>query len=442
MLAALEPRGAVHDTEMPEGWERRRVKSLLREVDRRTTTGAERLLSLRAQRGLIDHIEAGGIPADPTALIGYKLVKRGELVMNRMRAATGVFGLADVEGLVSPDYALFQVGDDVEPAFLLALLRSPEMAYQMRIRSKGLGTGESGFLRLYTDAFGAMPLALPPSDEQESIVKYLAHANIRIDQAIAAKRRLASLIAEEALAEDDGDLHEIAVEAAPRAYRLKRVMREVDERSSSGAELHLSMSQRHGLVPADQVVRSLTADSMANGRLCREGDIVLNRLKAHLGVFAVAPTGGVVSADYTVLRLNDEMDADYVCAKLRSRSVRPVLRRRTKGIVEGFWRLYTPDLFSMELEIPPLSEQRRVVRRLKERKNVTDSAVACIDREIALLQEFRRRLISDVVTGKVDVRQIATSLPDIDEGASWSESPDANIVGPADFDDALEASEV
>src|ERR1700730_19058665 len=80
--------------EIPAHWDLRRIKTLLREHDRRTKTGEERLLSLRMRDGIVDHLEAGGKPLNVTDLIGYKIVEPGMLIMNRMRASSGLFGFA------------------------------------------------------------------------------------------------------------------------------------------------------------------------------------------------------------------------------------------------------------------------------------------------------------------------------------------------------------
>ena len=76
--------------------------------------------------------------------------------------------------------------------------------------------------------------------------------------------------------------------------RSRYLFREVDQRSISGTETRLSMSQRHGLIPSSQVEeRRLVAESNVGGKLCEPGDLVLNRLKAHLGVLAVSPMRAV-----------------------------------------------------------------------------------------------------------------------------------------------------
>ena len=94
--------------EIPEHWEVKRLKRLFAEFDDRSLDGTETLLSLRMYEGLVPHTEVSDKPITSNDLIGYKRVKPGEIVMNRMRAALGLFAVASTEGIVSPDYAIFR----------------------------------------------------------------------------------------------------------------------------------------------------------------------------------------------------------------------------------------------------------------------------------------------------------------------------------------------
>jgi type I restriction enzyme S subunit len=155
--------------EIPEHWEITRIKSLIREIDWRTSTGEEELLSLRMHAGLVPHNAVSSIPIASEALIGFKKVSTGQLVMNRMRAAIGMFGISERPGLVSPDYAVFEQTKPLCLKYLLALFQTPGMCRAFRVESKGLGTRASGFMRLYSDRFGAIRVPLPPLDEQLEI---------------------------------------------------------------------------------------------------------------------------------------------------------------------------------------------------------------------------------------------------------------------------------
>jgi type I restriction enzyme S subunit len=88
----MKPSGLLWLGEIPAHWDVRRIKTLVKEIDRRSKSGEERLLSLRMRRGLVDHHDSGGKPIPPDAVIGFKIIEPGQIVMNRMRAAFGLFG--------------------------------------------------------------------------------------------------------------------------------------------------------------------------------------------------------------------------------------------------------------------------------------------------------------------------------------------------------------
>lgn len=276
--------------------------------------------------------------------------------------------------------------------------------------------------------FKRMPIALPPPDEQAAIVKYLDWANGRLERAIRAKRKIIALLNEQKQA----IIHRAVtrgldpnVKLKPSGIpwlgdipehwevrRAKYLFWEVDERSKDGKETHLAMSQRLGLVPSNMVESAMRSESYAGAKLCQEGDLVLNRLKAHLGVFALAKQGGVISPDYSVFRKRAAISMEYYESVLRSSACRRELRVRAKGLVEGFWRLYTDDFYDIRLPVPPLDAQKEIMSATTIKTVNLNAAIARAEREIALLREYRTRLAADVVTGKLDVQEAAKDLPD------------------------------
>jgi type I restriction enzyme S subunit len=184
--------------------------------------------------------------------------------------------------------------------------------------------------------------------------------------------------------------------------RSKYAFREIDRRSATGEETHLSMSQRLGLVPASQVEKSLVSESYIGGKLVEKNDLVLNRLKAHLGVFARAQQSGLISPDYTVLRPAARANVRFFEFVLKSAACRGELRTRAKGIVEGFWRLYTDDFYEIRVPVPPLDEQRLIVRFLDWHGAQVARLVRAKRNLIALLNEQKQAIIRRAVTHGID----------------------------------------
>ena len=87
---AYKPSGVDWLKDVPQHWERRRLKTLLRSVDRRSRTGEETLLSLRRDHGVVVYSEHFSRPPQARSLVGFKLVAAGQLVVNRMQANNGL----------------------------------------------------------------------------------------------------------------------------------------------------------------------------------------------------------------------------------------------------------------------------------------------------------------------------------------------------------------
>jgi type I restriction enzyme S subunit len=200
MTGGLRPYPAMKDSgvpwlgEVPEHWEARRIKTLFREKDRRSVDGTGPLLSLTRARGILPQSEASSRIASADDLSKYKVCAPGDLVMNRMQAWSGMFAVSSYHGLVSPDYSVFIATEPCSVSYFEKLFKTPLLVNQFAQASKGIG---SGFNRLYTPDFGAVPVSVPPLPEQAAIVRFLDHADRRIRRYIRAKQKLIKLLEEQ-----------------------------------------------------------------------------------------------------------------------------------------------------------------------------------------------------------------------------------------------------
>lgn len=326
-------------------------------------------------------------------------------------------GLAKERGIITSAYLCLNTVGSLVPDYGYLLLHT----YDLRKVFYGLGSGLRQNLS-YAD-IKHLPILIPPREEQAAIVRYLDSKLAEIDQFIDGKRRSIELLNEQRSViisryvmrgiEPSVKMRPSGIEwlgDIPEHWETKRskfLFREVDERSKTGAETHLSMSQKYGLIPSSQIdERRLVSESYAGGKVCDPGDLVLNRLKAHLGVFALASERGLVSPDYTVFRPICPMEPRYFEALYRTPACRVELRQRSKGIVQGFWRLYTDDFYDIRIPVPPLTEQTAIMAALDNELAAVDTTISRTEREIELTNEYRTALISDVVTGKIDVRGV------------------------------------
>ena len=181
---------------VPVHWERRRLKSLLRPIDSRSVTGEETLLSLRRDHGVVIYAEHFARPPQGSTHIGFKLVAAGHLVVNRLQANNGLVFHSGISGLVSPDYSVFEPRETFSMQYLSDLLRTVGYRTHFRRHAKGLGTGTSGFLRLYDDEFLATTVFLPSEQEQAAILQSLENNKLENSKRIKAQQLQLRLIGE------------------------------------------------------------------------------------------------------------------------------------------------------------------------------------------------------------------------------------------------------
>ena len=186
--------------------------------------------------------------------------------------------------------------------------------------------------------------------------------------------------------------------------RIKQLLRERKERSVEGKEEPLSMSQKVGLVPT-KLLDSIPnmASSFVGAKLTYVNDLVFNKLKAHLGVFSVSKYDGLVSPDYAVYYSTGVVDLKYLEYLFKTPQCISEFSKRSTGIAAGLTRLYTDGLFAIECPLPPEDEQQAIVSYLDEKWTQIDRLIAIKQAKIEKLEQYKRSLIYEYVTGKKEV---------------------------------------
>lgn len=347
-----------------------------------------------------------------------KRVNVGDFVINGRSDRKGSSGISPLEGSVSLINHVLIPRLGVNKAFLHYLLRSNFFIEEFYKNGRGIVAD------LWTTRYSDMKtirLPLPPREEQDAIVRFLDAKCAKIDSFIKLKERQIALLNEKkqniinqavtrgldpnAPMKDSGVDWIGEIPEGWEVLRCKYLFTETNVRSEKGEETHLSMSQKYGLVLDSMMEeKRMLSESYAGGKLCCKDDIVLNRLKAHLGVFALASQDGVVSPDYTVLSINkNRIFSHYAECILKSYSCRRELVIRVRGIVNGFLRLYTEDFNTIKLPLPTIDEQKRIMEFVYKIERIIKTKIDILENNILLMNEYRQRLISDVVTGKINI---------------------------------------
>ena len=295
---------------------------------------------------------------------------------------------------------------------------------------------------------------VPPHPEQTAIVRFLDHADRRIRRYLRAKEKLIALLEEQKQAViqqavtgridvrtgrpypayDDSGVEWLGCVPAHWDLRpAKWYFREVDERSETGSEELLSVSHITGVTPrSEKNVTMFKAESNVGHKLCRPGDLVVNTMWAWMAALGVSRQVGIVSPSYAVYRPHpsSRLLGDYADLLLRTTTYKNEYICRPTGIRSSRLRLYPEQFLRIKLLCPSPEEQRAIIEFASNKSANVRRSIDLTHGEISLLREYRTRLIADVVTGKLDVREAVAALPDVDPLAE--EDVDDTIHAEAD----------
>jgi type I restriction enzyme S subunit len=406
---------------LPAHWDVRSLGSVLRRRSERRGGADLPLLSVVRSKGVVlrasmsEDENHNYIPDD---LSNYQVVKRGDLAINKMKAWQGSLGISRIDGVVSPAYYVFRLfALDLDYAHWL--LRSRLYADLLARASDGVRIGQWD---LSIPRMKAIPIPIPPSEEQQHIASFLTSAVSRIDEAIATKNKLIELLEEERQAiiaaavalgvDPSAELAEAEVPWLDRVpahwipLRAKYLYTEVDERSSTGTEERLSVSHLTGVTPrSEKTITMFEAETYVGHKICRPGDMVINTMWAWMGALGVSRHTGLVSPSYGVYRpkSNGRLDSAYADALLRTPMAVSEYTRRSTGIHSSRLRLYPDAFLDMTFYLPPHAEQQQIVKHAASEIKGIDEQARHARRQIELLEEYRMVLIDDAVTGKIDL---------------------------------------
>lgn len=166
--AKMKDSGVEWLGEIPAHWEVHRAKVLFREINARSTTGEEELLTVSHITGVTRRSEKNVNMFMAESFEGYKKCEPHDFVINTMWAWMGAMGISPLSGIVSPSYNVYRpIIDDIEPWFYDYLCRTGAFIAEVTCHSQGVWTSR---LRLYPEKFFEIRLPFPPLAEQRAIV--------------------------------------------------------------------------------------------------------------------------------------------------------------------------------------------------------------------------------------------------------------------------------
>ncbi len=357
-----------------------------------------------------------------------RVVRDGDTIVSTVRTYLKAiyFIERDSDELVcSTGFAVLTPSTGTLPKFVSYLCQSS--AFTDRVTADSVGIA---YPAIVETSLGAFHVAVPPLPEQAAIVSFLDHADRKIRHYIRAKQQLIKLLEEQKQAiihravtrglDPNVRLKPSGVEwlgDVPDHWDIKRTKNLFRLRTQKSGRAHglelLSIYTHIGVRPRkDLEEKGNKASTTDDYWIVRKGDLIVNKLLAWMGAVGVSQYEGVTSPAYDILMPIRSLCPAFYHHLFRTKLFLQQFKQRSRGIMDMRLRLYFDQLGQIPIVVPPVDEQSAIVAYYDAATSGLDQTIATARLEIYLLREFRNRLISDVVTGKLDVRQVAAGLPE------------------------------
>lgn len=200
-----------------------------------------------------------------------------------------------------------------------------------------------------------------------------------------------------------------------KTRRIKWLFREEDEKNVNLSYQLLSFSRNKGIIPFSAInEKAPSASDLSKYKVLHVGQLLENRMQAWSGMFGCSHIEGCVSPDYSVFSPYDSsVLTEYYACLFRTPIFVQQFANASKGIGDGFNRLYTPQFQRICAIAPPTIEQHSIVSYLDTKCSLLDTLLSNKEKQISLLQEMKQRVIADAVTRGLNpnVKFKATNIP-------------------------------
>lgn len=387
------------------------------------------LLSVYLNLGVIPFKDVSEKRTNATSddLSKYQAVDPGNFVLNNQQAWRGSVGVSKFSGIVSPAYIVLSLSDEIEANFANYLFRNSTMVDQYLICSKGVGSIQRN---LYWPYLKRVLVNIPSKIEQNRIARFLDYKCAQINKFIQKKKRLIELLKEQKRAiiyqtvtcglDPNVRIKPSGVDwldDIPEHWEIRKVTHLFKQIGSGTTPDSSNTSYYNGpyswVMSGDlndshlcKTSRSLSESAISmysTLKIYPENSLIIAMYGATIGKVALTKIKACTNQACCVLSNPiDTINMEYML--LLFLNIKPYLIRLSYG--GGQPNINQETLRSLRIPIPPLNEQCHIVDTISSKITIFNQIISETDRQINLIQEYRTRLISDVVTGQIDVRNI------------------------------------
>ena len=406
-------------TEVPSHWKTQTLRSLTTVRSERRGEKEATLLSVYREYGvIIKSSRNDNHNVESEDLSNYKVVHKGDLVMNKMKMWQGSLGISNLDGVVSPAYIVCHINDaTLNLRYLHTLLRSPLFKTYYNQFSYGVRVGQWD---MHYEDFKGLEISIPPRDEQDQIVRYLDWQVSKINRLIAAKQKQIELTREYALAKIE-DVFNTTIGTDSDNIPIGRHIRKIESGTSVNSIIGTADKETPGVLStscvygnhfdASQNKRVEPADYERVSCPVRKNTVIVSRMNTPALVGACGFSDKDIDNVFLPDRLwqvyfDDTLMSEFVWRYLSRPRAQAWFATIATGSSNTMKNITKPQFKAVLIPNVPSDMQRRIIKSISKITDERDTACQLYEQTISTLQALRTRLISDVVTGQIDVRGI------------------------------------
>ena len=428
---------------VPAHWEIRRNKNIFTEqkeiVGERSADYT--LLSLTLNGIIPRDMDGGG--KFPESFDKYKIVKNGDMAfcLFDIDETPRTVGLSGYNGMLTGAYTIMRVSN-INARFIYYYYLALDNGKMLR----PLYTGLRKTININT--FQSTKVPVPPREEQDQIVRFLDWKVSSINKLInikkkeikaidALKRSMVSHaitrgLTTDAPMKDSGVKWLGDIPAHWKITKLRQILHPVSEKNHPEFPL-LSVVREQGVILRDvedkEANHNFIPDDLSGYKVVRKGQFAMNKMKAWQGSYGVSDYTGIVSPAYFIFDIAFE-NLEYFHYAIRSKVYVNFFAQASDGIRVGQWDLQMDKMKEIPFIVPPADEQIAIVKYIKQALPQYDAAIEKLTEEVAVLEEYKNKVIADAVTGKIDVRGI--EIPEYEFVDEDNDNVDENLEQGAD----------
>ena len=404
---------------VPQSWKVDKIKYHLKALGMRNPGNAQ-VLSVYREYGVIpkdSRDDNHNVTSEDTS--NYRYVRKGDFVINKMKAWQGSMAVSRYTGIVSPAYYVYKFTDDaLNRGYFHYLLRSKLYAAEFARISGGIRVGQWD-LSAYN--FENTMLLIPPLEEQGKIATFLDSQCSEID-AISAdiqkeieileqyKRSLVfEAISKGINGEKTANASSDIWKEIPQSWKLVDIkyLFEIVKRIAGREGYNILSVTQKGLKVKDiSGNQGQIAENYSGYQFVFPSDYVMNHMDLLTGWIDCSDQFGVTSPDYRVFRLRDKTqnDTEYYKYVMQCCYMCRIFYSLGQGVSTlGRWRLQTSAFMNFKVPVPPLHEQKEIARYLNDKCKEIELSIEQKRKQLELLSDYKKTLNYEYVTGKKEV---------------------------------------